>query len=191
MNTGAAWRFDLIQACRSGLVLYSIVLSEAGGENDGSSDISERSLFQMHFLEWTDLYLDSNFTEVCSPGMITGIISSLVQVVAWCQTAEIFNNTSKQNWVNKEFYSHDKLKSFTFKWLTFYPDLKFTGSINSMISWETDDDTPLGQWCIIYASQALLRPSDAYMRRGAKPSLVQICRLVGAKPLSEPVLEYC
>ena len=34
MNTGAAMSFDLIQACRSGLVLYSIVLSEAGGERE-------------------------------------------------------------------------------------------------------------------------------------------------------------
>ena len=38
-----------------------------------------------------------------------------------------------------------------------------------------------------------LRPSDAYMRQSTMPSLVQImaCRLVGAKPLSEPMLEYC
>ena len=38
-----------------------------------------------------------------------------------------------------------------------------------------------------------LRPSDAYMRQLTRPSLVQImaCRLVGAKPLSEPMLEYC
>ena len=38
-----------------------------------------------------------------------------------------------------------------------------------------------------------LRPSDAYIRRGTGSSLVQImaCRLFGAKPLSEPMLEYC
>ena len=38
-----------------------------------------------------------------------------------------------------------------------------------------------------------LRPSDTYMRRWTGPSLVQImaCRLFGAKPLSEPILEYC
>ena len=38
-----------------------------------------------------------------------------------------------------------------------------------------------------------LRPSDAYMRRWTGSSLVQImaCRLFGAKPLSEPMLEYC
>ena len=38
-----------------------------------------------------------------------------------------------------------------------------------------------------------LRPSDAYMRQKPNPSLVQImaCRLFGAKPLSEPMLEYC
>ena len=38
-----------------------------------------------------------------------------------------------------------------------------------------------------------LRPSDAYMRQLTRPLLVQIlaCRLVGAKPLSEPTLVYC
>ena len=36
------------------------------------------------------------------------------------------------------------------------------------------------------------QPSDAYMRRRTRPSLVQImaCRLFGAKPLSEPMLMY-
>ena len=43
MYTGAALSFGLIQVCRSGLVLYSIVLSHAGGENGVGSDISERS----------------------------------------------------------------------------------------------------------------------------------------------------
>ena len=38
-----------------------------------------------------------------------------------------------------------------------------------------------------------LRPSDAYMRQYTKLSLVQImvCRLFGAKPLSEPMPSYC
>ena len=44
MYTGAALGFGLIRACRSGLVLYCSVLSDAGGENDGSSAIFERSL---------------------------------------------------------------------------------------------------------------------------------------------------
>ena len=37
-----------------------------------------------------------------------------------------------------------------------------------------------------------LRPSDAYIRQWNKPSLVQLmaCRLYGAKPLSEAMLEY-
>ena len=36
-------------------------------------------------------------------------------------------------------------------------------------------------------------PSAAYMRQWSRTALVQImtCRLIGAKPLSEPVLEYC
>ena len=38
-----------------------------------------------------------------------------------------------------------------------------------------------------------LRPSAAYMRKQPMISLVQImaCRLFGAKPLSEPMLDYC
>ena len=38
-----------------------------------------------------------------------------------------------------------------------------------------------------------LRPSDAFMRQQIMPSLGQImaCRLIGAKPLSEPMLSYC
>ena len=43
MYTGAVLSFGLIRACRSGLVLYSIVLSDAGGENDGSPAISEKA----------------------------------------------------------------------------------------------------------------------------------------------------
>ena len=37
-----------------------------------------------------------------------------------------------------------------------------------------------------------LRPSDAYMAQQTRPSLAQImaCRLVGSKPLSEPMLLY-
>ena len=46
MYMGAALSgFGLIQACRSGLVLYSTVLSHARGENDVISAISERSLW--------------------------------------------------------------------------------------------------------------------------------------------------
>ena len=44
MYTGAALSFGLIRACRGGLVLYCSVLSDAGGEKDGSSAIFERSL---------------------------------------------------------------------------------------------------------------------------------------------------
>ena len=54
MYTGAALSFGLIRACRGGLVLYSSVLSYAGGENDGSSAIFERSLLSnMEWWSWT------------------------------------------------------------------------------------------------------------------------------------------
>ena len=48
---------------------------------------------------------------------------------------------------------------------------------------------------ILFRSQCVnsLRPSDAYMRQWTNHHWFQImaCRLVGAKPLSEPLLEYC
>ena len=44
MYTGAALSFGFIRACRSGLVLYSIVLSDAGGEHDRSIAKSRKSL---------------------------------------------------------------------------------------------------------------------------------------------------
>ena len=50
MYTGAALSFGLIRACRGGLVLYCNVLSDAGGENDGSSAIFERSLFTSRYV---------------------------------------------------------------------------------------------------------------------------------------------
>ena len=48
--------------------------------------------------------------------------------------------------------------------------------------------TPDGLWCFNSSP-----PSAIYMRRWTGSTLVQImaCRLVGAEPLSEPMLEYC
>ena len=45
----------------------------------------------------------------------------------------------------------------------------------------------------LYEVNNSLRPSDAYMRRKPRPSLIQMmaCRLFGAKPLSEPMLHCC
>ena len=49
-----------------------------------------------------------------------------------------------------------------------------------------------GQLCNSFSIHSL-RTSDAYMRHQSRPSLVQImaCRLLGSKPLSEPMLHYC
>ena len=56
MYTGAALSFGLIRACRGGLVLHCSVLSDAGGENDGSSAIFERSLLALtHWGRVTDI----------------------------------------------------------------------------------------------------------------------------------------
>ena len=48
---------------------------------------------------------------------------------------------------------------------------------------------------IVQAVKAVksLRPSDAYLRRWTGSLLVQMmaCRLFGAKPFSEPILEHC
>ena len=51
MYTGAALSFGRILACRIGLVMYSIVLSDARGENDGSSTISERAQLRIPVLD--------------------------------------------------------------------------------------------------------------------------------------------
>ena len=47
--------------------------------------------------------------------------------------------------------------------------------------------------CLTTPGPNSLRPSDAYMRRWIGSSLVQImaCRMFCAKPLSEPMREYC
>ena len=54
MYARAALSFGLIRVCRSGLVLYCSVLSDAGGQNDGSSAIFEISLLPTIRLSWTE-----------------------------------------------------------------------------------------------------------------------------------------
>ena len=49
-------------------------------------------------------------------------------------------------------------------------------------------------WYLLPVKYAVksMGPSDAYMRQWIMPSLVQImaCRVLGSKPLSEPILSY-
>ena len=78
---------------------------------------------------------------------------------------------------------------------------QFAGDIFTCIFFKGNDcnfiklSLLLGVWWTIvtFGSVNSLRPSDAYMRRWTGSSLLQImaCRLFGAKPLSEPMLEYC
>ena len=65
MYTGAALSFGLIRACRGGggLVLYCSVLSDAGGENDGSSAIFKRSLLHDH-MNWCK---NEKIFDICIP----------------------------------------------------------------------------------------------------------------------------
>ena len=51
----------------------------------------------------------------------------------------------------------------------------------------------LGPLLLTWINFNSLRPSDAYMCQYNMPTLVEImaCRLVGTKPFSEPILEYC
>ena len=72
MYTGAALIFGLIRACRGGLVLYCSVLSDAGGENDGSSAIFERSL-----LGWAWRTTWSTIMVTWSNGNISRVTGSL------------------------------------------------------------------------------------------------------------------
>ena len=61
MYEGAALSFGLIRACRSGLVLYCSVLSDAGGENDGSSAIFERSLL----MNYCSFNIEPHYSDMC------------------------------------------------------------------------------------------------------------------------------
>ena len=84
----------------------------------------------------------------------------------------------------------------------FFIDMKF--GINQAISQTITQlsciqlETPSSRfwnfwWIKTYTTFNSLRPSDAYMRRWTGSSLAQIMawRLFCAKPLSEPMLEYC
>ena len=74
---------------------------------------------------------------------------------------------------------------------------------NVISKWGRDDSTPFwGKYDRIEGGPIIqhgqfflnwLRPRDTYMRHQTRPSLVQImaCSLFGAKPISEPMLDYC
>ena len=75
MYTGAALSFGLIRACRGGLVLYCSVLSDAGGENDGSSAIFERSLLSVVWAVQGDcerVYLATQLSDLAGQGWQLG-----------------------------------------------------------------------------------------------------------------------
>ena len=64
-------------------------------------------------------------------------------------------------------------------------------SWNQVITW-THVDKDMGHHMVSLGHGNPLRPSDASMSQETNPSLIQMFRrLVGAKPLSEPMLEYC
>ena len=67
MYTGASLSFGLIRACRRGLVLYCSVLPDAGGENDGSSAIFERSHVVRAAHRWGKIFVKWDYY---SPGKI-------------------------------------------------------------------------------------------------------------------------
>ena len=107
--------------------------------------------------------------------------STLVQVMAWChQTTSHYLSLcwprslspygiTRPQWVNTWLQRIGQRQLQDEKHLTFgVPYIRGLTVVNS------------------------LRPSDAYMRCWTGSSLVQImaCRLFGAKPLSEPMLEY-
>ena len=83
MYTGAALSFGLIRACRSGLVLCCSVLSDAGGENDGSSAIFERSLLRVHINVLSSTFLCLSMIPLCIPhwGRVTHICVGELTVI--------------------------------------------------------------------------------------------------------------
>ena len=75
-----------------------------------------------------------------------------------------------------------KINEIVFDFTKFYGESMVWNQINNMVA-----------TALISVEFNSLRPSDAYTRRWTGSSLVQImtCHLFGAKPLSEPMLEYC
>ena len=87
---------------------------------------------------------------------------------------------NKRSFSNPDPCSHGMRKSVSWSYYHFTHIAKFSNGLLSV----QDRCTSIVN---------LLRPRVAYMRQWPRPSLVQImaCRLLGAKPLSEPMLTYC
>ena len=143
--------------------------------------------------------------------------STLVQVMAWCRQAT--SHYLSQCWSSSMSPCGVIRQQPVRDDVTMWRHLSLAGRTHKMIpewqdmtSWilvdlsSADGLVPVGwfhnlkqYWLIIIIIIILcqsfnsLRPSDGYMRQYTILSLVQImaCRLVGAKPLSEPMLEYC
>ena len=98
------------------------------------------------------------------------------------------NKTATVPWPDPSLFmtlwnSLDMLQIITTKIITLSGKILLPWNVNSL---------RLSGTSVNYAINSL-RPSDAYRRWYTRPSLVQIiaCQLLMAKPLSEPVLEYC
>ena len=119
---------------------------------------------------------------------VTSMMS--VYVLVWASTSHfqsLMSGSIKNNlW---EWYGCTvawKYIELTAIWNNEYHDVEAEALCGNLICVLSCNKQPI----MIIAS---LRPSDAYMRQQIRPSLVQImaCRLVGAKSLSEPTLDYC
>ena len=79
--------------------------------------------------------------------------------------------------------------------ITYYGSIQFINAYIGYANMTIKTMFSIGQISLLLVATGILvnslRPSDAYMRQQDKPTLVQImaCRLFGAKPLSEPMLE--
>ena len=145
--------------------------------------------------------------------------SSLLSHNTLWNLLEQMQSTCKQYYHIRPAQNGNQLSNSIFKcissgWKCLYDDSNFIevyfvfdnkSALFHIIAWCCLDDKPLPEPMLTRFCDALwnsvtgppcfnpLRPRDAYMRHQTCPSLVQImaCRLVGAKPLSEPMLEYC
>ena len=101
---------------------------------------------------------------------------------------------NSQNDSFKRFHMNENIwMIFLLKWMSKSFEVKSSSVL--VVAWYRTGDkfqfitTKIAQDAIFNSSP----PSVAYMRQLTGSALVQImaCRLIGAKPLSEPMLEYC
>ena len=113
------------------------------------------------------------------------------QAIIWTNAGILFIQTLGKNFseILGEIHSFSFLKIH----------LKMSSAKWRLFGLGLNELMPQGHRCVVRSSSGWmlsfdsLRPSNAYMRHQTRPSSVQVMasRLLGTKPLSEPILVYC